>query len=65
MDNKEFAQTIIKAVEGDPTAVQKIIDQYEPLINKYSKRNGIVDEDCKQHLRLAIVEKIKKFNIFL
>lgn len=34
------------AQKGDKEAETILIARYEPVTNKYAKRNGIFDEDC-------------------
>lgn len=43
--------------------VLNIIDNYKNLINKYSKINGIVDEDLKQEIILTIYKTLTKNRI--
>ena len=40
--------------------VTAIIEQYMPLINKQSKINGVLDEDCKQEIMLFIFTHLTK-----
>jgi len=34
---------------------------YEPLINRYSVIDGVLDDDCKQYIMEQIVHKLPKF----
>jgi len=61
MDDEIFVKTLKEAMEGNAEAIQTIIDEYGNLINKYSCHNGQVDEDCKQHIKEAIIKSLKKF----
>lgn len=61
MDDEIFVKTLKEAMEGNAEAIQTIIDEYGNLINKYSYHNGQVDEDCKQHIKEAIIKSLKKF----
>jgi len=61
MEDEIFVKTLKKAMEGNSEAIQTIIDEYGNLINKYSCHNGQVDEDCKQHIKEAIIKSLKKF----
>lgn len=40
--------------------IEKIINDYENLINKYSKINGKVDEDLQQEIKLLIIKILSK-----
>lgn len=40
--------------------VMTIIDKYMPVINKYSRIDGVLDEDCKQEIMIAIFTKLTK-----
>lgn len=61
MDDDVFVKTLKEAIEGKPEAIQTIIDEYGNLINKYSCRNGEIDEDCKQYIKEEIIKSLKKF----
>ena len=61
MDDDVFVKTLKEAMEGKTEAIQTIIDEYGNLINKYSCRNGEIDEDCKQHIKEEIIKTLKKF----
>ena len=40
--------------------VMEIIDTYDNLINKYSRINGVVDEDLKQEIKIEIYKTLTK-----
>jgi len=40
--------------------IEKIINDYENLINKYSKINGKLDEDLQQEIKLLIIKILSK-----
>ncbi len=61
MENKDFVNYLKKAINGDEDSINKIIAEYEDLIKKYSKIDGLVDEDCISHIKLTIIKSIKKF----
>ena len=61
MDDDVFVKTLKEAMEGKTEAIQTIIDEYGNLINKYSCRNGEIDDDCKQHIKEEIIKSLKKF----
>lgn len=58
----DLSLLIMQAQAGNEDAMGKIISLYMPLILKYSrdKVKGI-DEDCKQHLILSLIQAVKKF----
>ncbi|NWL87788.1 MULTISPECIES: helix-turn-helix domain-containing protein [unclassified Paenibacillus] len=33
------------------------------VINKYAKRNGTIDTDCKQQLAIAFILAIRRFDL--
>ncbi|ASA22460.1 helix-turn-helix domain-containing protein [Paenibacillus donghaensis] len=51
------------AQQGDKEAEAKLIIRYEPVINKYAKRNGTIDADCKQHLTIAFILAVRRFDL--
>lgn len=54
---------IYSAQNGNTEAVESLIFRYEPVINKFSRLNGIVDEDCKQQLIIAFILAIHRFDL--
>lgn len=50
------------AKSGDPLAEEELIIRYLPLINKYSRRNGKINEDCKQHLIIEFLLAVRRFD---
>lgn len=40
--------------------VMEIINTYDNLINKYSRINGLVDEDLKQEIKIEIYKTLTK-----
>lgn len=52
-----------RAVVGDAAAVEEILIMYEPLIAKYSRIDGLIDEDLYQNLVLHIISNISRFKI--
>lgn len=40
--------------------VMQIINEYDNLINKFSKINGIIDEDLKQEIIIEIYKTLTK-----
>lgn len=63
MNNKIFEKVLKEAVNGDKYAIEIIINEYLPLIDKYSSLEGQVDEDCKQYIKYQIIKNIKKFKL--
>ena len=63
MNSKEFEQLLRSAVAGEKEAVAILLEQYMPLIDKYSYHGESMDEDLKQYLLIHIMENIKKFTI--
>ena len=61
MTNEKFRELLIRAQTGDNEAMTDILEQYMPLINKYSFIKGKLDEDLRQNILLEIVKSIKKF----
>lgn len=51
------------AQSGHLDAETELITRYEPLINKYARFNGNVDEDCKQHLILEFILALRRFDL--
>lgn len=64
MTREEFDLTLLKAVSGSHEALEKILELYAPLINKYSMVDGRLDEDLRQYILIHIALNISKFNIF-
>ena len=63
-------QTVLKAISGEPLALMKIVEIYEPYINKLSLRlvsteDGDyverVDETVKKMLETSLIAAIMKF----
>ena len=63
MNSCEFHSLLERAVSRDMNALEEILDLYEPLIDRYSRIDGIVDEDLRQHLLLHIALNISRFEI--
>lgn len=61
MNDKEFNETLKKAISGDVQSTYKIIKEYEGLIIKNSIINGSFDEECKAVIEAKIIENIKKY----
>ncbi|QQZ61230.1 helix-turn-helix domain-containing protein [Paenibacillus sonchi] len=61
MEEIEFL--IELAQSGNRDAEEELIFRYQPLINKYSRLNGYLDEDCKQHLTIEFILAIRRFDL--
>lgn len=60
---KHIFLLLIEAKKGNQEAATELIFSFEPLINKLSKREGVVDEDCKQHLIIEFLLAIRRFDL--
>ncbi|EAC2412720.1 helix-turn-helix domain-containing protein [Listeria monocytogenes] len=59
----EFNYTMISnAKNGDEQAITFLMEQFKPLMLKEASRNGNLDEDCLQELRIAFVKAIQEFD---
>lgn len=63
MNTHEFRDTLERALSGDRTALETILLLYMPLINRYSRIDGELDEDLRQYILLHIIMKIGEFKI--
>lgn len=61
MNVHEFRDTLERALSGDRTALEEILLLYMPLINRYSRIDGELDEDLRQYILLHVVTKIGEF----
>ena len=59
----DFSKLLRNAKAGEVDAVEEIIEMYMPLINKYSRIDGEIDEDLKQSILLKVIMSLKKFKI--
>jgi len=57
----EFEEIFQRAKNSEKVAMLKIIEMYRPLLIKYSKNNGRIDEDLYQELVYTLLLCIKKF----
>ncbi|MBS5915020.1 MAG: helix-turn-helix domain-containing protein [Paenibacillus macerans] len=60
---REVIDLIQLAQNGDTQAEAELIHRYEPLINKYSRQNGRLNEDCKQQLILEFILAVRRFDL--
>ena len=63
MNSREFRDTLERALSGDRTALETILLLYMPLINRYSRIDGELDEDLRQYILLHVVTKLGEFKI--
>ena len=54
---------MVRAHHGDKEAVDKLYEQYKPLLRKYSFVNGVFDEDLHHILVIAFLEMIRTFKV--
>lgn len=59
----EFRKVLELAVIGDTGGLETVLRLYMPLIDRYSRVNGVLDEDLRQYIMLKIVMTISKFEI--
>lgn len=55
--------TIIKAHEGDPIAIQAVLDRYAGYIRYFSKMNGYYNSDMEDYIRTKLIESLFKFRL--
>lgn len=65
MTNIEFRNILTAAVAGEHYALEIILEQYSPLINRYSVIDGKLDEDLRQYILMHIALNIGKFSAAL
>lgn len=53
--------TIVKAHEGDPEAIQAVLDRYAGYIRYFSKMNGYYNSDMEDYIRTKLIESLFKF----
>ena len=60
-DNKLLYELIKKAKNGNMKSTFEIILQFEPLINKYSTIDGVLNQECKDYIIDNLIKQIRKF----
>ena len=60
---KSVYSLLCQLQDGNKDAEAQLITRYEPMIIKYSKKNGVIDEDCKQQLTLSFILAARRFDI--
>ena len=63
MTNIEFRNILTAAVAGEHYALEMILEQYSPLIDRYSIIDGKLDEDLRPYIFPPIALNIGKFSI--
>lgn len=61
LSETEFRKVLEGAVAGKHGDLETLLELYEPLITKYSKINGVLDEDLRQYQLIHIALNISKF----
>lgn len=56
-------ETIIKACEGNPEAMQAILDRYAGLIRYFSYINGHYNADMENYIKTKLIESQMKFQL--
>ena len=52
--------TIVKAHEGDPEAIQAVLDRYAGYIRYFSKMNGYYNSDMEDYIRTIYAVRISR-----
>ena len=53
--------TIVKAVNGDPGAIETVLEHYGGYIRNFSKMDGYVNVDVENYVRERLINGIMKF----
>ena len=53
------------AIEGDPIAIQAVLDRYAGYIRYFSKMNGYYNSDMEDYIRTKLIESLFKFRLDL
>lgn len=54
-------ETIVKAHEGNPEAVETVLSHYAGYIKYVSMMKGRVNADVEEHVKLKLIESLMKF----
>ena len=54
-------ETIVKAHEGNPEAVEAVLSHYAGYIKYVSMMNGRVNSDVEENVKLKLIESLMKF----
>lgn len=55
--------TIVKAANGDPGAIETVLEHYGGYIRYFSKMDGYVNADVENHVRERLIDGILKFRL--
>ena len=55
--------TIIKAKQGDPEAVQAVLDRYAGFIRYFSKMNGYYNAEMEDYIKTKLITSLSKFRL--
>ena len=53
--------TIVKAANGDPGAIETVLEHYGGYIRYFSKMDDYVNTDVENHVRERLIDGILKF----
>ena len=56
-------ETIVKAHEGDPDAVNAVLSHYAGYIRYFSKMNGYYNSDMEDYIKTKLIESLFKFRL--
>ena len=54
-------ETIVKAHEGDPEAVETVLSHYAGYIRHFSKMDGQVNTDVEEYVKQQLIASLMKF----
>lgn len=54
-------ETIVKAHEGDPEAVEAVLSHYAGYIRHFSKMDGQVNTDVEEYVKQQLIASLMKF----
>ena len=63
MHNNSFAEVLLLAKQGDPEAIEAIVEQYKELLYRKSLVDGIFDEDLYHVLIQTLLDCMETFRI--
>lgn len=63
MNPQEFRCLLERAISRDMDALEEVLTLYEPMIGRFSRIDGEIDEDLRQNLLLHIALNISRFKI--
>lgn len=52
---------IVKAANGDPGAIEEVLEHYAGYIRYFSKMDGHVNADVENHVKERLIDGILKF----